>query len=100
VKNHEKTLSIKEILDLISGLECEAASHCHKQDMFDIMSQPPVAIQNDEGEQSILLLQLPPLCSYWCGAWHCPAGGGHDLSSCLAEPLEFVVLFLSCPHDD
>jgi len=56
------------------------------------MSQHPVAVQNDEEEQSIPLLQLLPLCSYWFGVWHCHAGGGHDLSLCLAKPIEFVVL--------
>jgi hypothetical protein len=60
--------------------------------MFDIMSQDPVAIQNDEGEQSSPLLQLPTLFSDWCRVWHCHAGGGHDLSLCLAKPIEFVVL--------
>jgi len=53
--------------------------------MFDMMLQHPVAIQNDEEEQSIPLLQLPPLFSDWCGVWHFHAGGGHNLLLCLAE---------------
>jgi len=56
--------------------------------MFDMMSQHPVAIQNDEEEQPIPLLQLPPLFSDWCGVWRFHAGGGDDLSLCLAEPYD------------
>jgi hypothetical protein len=47
--------------------------------------------RKNEGENSISLLQLLALCSDWCAVWRCLAGG-HDSSSYLAEPFEFVVL--------
>jgi hypothetical protein len=40
-------------------------------------------------------LQLPPLCADWCTFWCCHAGEGLDLSSCLADPFELVVLTYS-----
>lgn len=40
-----------------------------------------------KGEQSTPLSQLPPLCA----VWRC-LSGGIDPTSCLAEPLEFLVL--------
>jgi hypothetical protein len=48
--------------------------------------------REDEGEQSTQLLQLPPLCTDWCGVWHCHVGGGLDSSSCLAILFKFIVL--------
>jgi len=45
----------------------------------------------DEGEQSIPLLQLPPLCADCCAVWHCHERGGLYASCCLDKPFEFVV---------
>jgi len=47
--------------------------------------------KEDEGEKSTHLLQLPPLCPDWCAVWRCHAEG-LDSGSCLAGPIEFVVL--------
>jgi hypothetical protein len=45
-----------------------------------------------EGEQPTSLLQLPPLFTEWCVVQCCLTGGGLNSSSCLTEPLEYVVL--------
>ena len=47
--------------------------------------------KEDEGEQSSPLLALPPLCADWCVVFGVVAGIGEHSSSCLAEPLEFVI---------
>ena len=44
-----------------------------------------------KGEQSTPLSQLPPLCPALCAMWRCRAGG-IDPPSCLAQPLEILVL--------
>jgi len=43
------------------------------------------------GEQSTPLLQVPPLCTNWCVAWHFHAGQGLDSLYSGAEAFEFVV---------
>jgi len=48
--------------------------------------------REDEGEQSSPLLPLPPLCADWCVVFGVVVAGIVHSSSCLAEPLEFVVL--------
>lgn len=46
-----------------------------------------------------LSVVIGPLCTDWCVVWHCPPGGGLDLTSCFAESFEFAFLtFLMSVH--
>lgn len=48
--------------------------------------------REDEGKQSAILLQLPPLCPDWCAVWHCLAGRVLTSYYCLPQPFKFIVL--------
>ena len=53
--------------------------------------------REDEGEQSIPFLQLPPLCADWCAVWHSHAGWRFP-SPGLSEPFRFVLTSLMPAH--
>ena len=48
--------------------------------------------REEEGEQSIPLLEMPLYCAHLFAVWRCHAEGGLDSFSCLCKPFELAVL--------